>query len=195
VSSSFPGPSGSNPFQSPPPEATNPPRSRTWLWLLLFGGLACLCLCSGLCILPIGYSLFQVATQQEEIRDVVEGCLHEIDNDQFDDALARFSERAVKQGLVTHEQLEALADNAAFQEFDSLVVTNVMVNATVNSDPKLPQGVVANVDGTVAYNDGGTGKFKATLEKQDGLWKLHALEVTREAEPKFVDPAAAPPET
>jgi hypothetical protein len=41
------------------------------------------------------------------------------------------------------------------------------LNATFASDPDMPQGEVAEVQGMISYTDGFTGTFYAILEKEE----------------------------
>ena len=65
-----------------------------------------------------------------------------------------------------------------FEGYESLTVQNLNLAASANTNSDLPQGTVANVTGTVSYEDGFTGKLTAVLEKVDGEWKLFNFFVT-----------------
>jgi hypothetical protein len=81
--------------------------------------------------------------------------------------------------LVTREQVERLAGTRPFEDYQSLSVTGIHVAKSFNTDPKTPQGTVARASGAVAYQDGGTGVFQATLEKEGDQWRLLSLQVQR----------------
>ena len=127
-----------------------------------------------------GFGVYQAVTQRDDVEQVIDASLADIAARRPDEVLARTSKRAIEHESITRETLEQLADNPAFQDYESAHVTNVNVSASYNSDPKFAQGTVANVSGTVAYEDGGKGTFEATLEKENGQWRLFSLKVNRD---------------
>jgi hypothetical protein len=150
------------------------------MWGIGIGCLACMCLCGGPCILLTGFGVYQAVSQRDNVEQVIDASLADIAGHRPDEALARASKRAIEHELITREKLQELGDNPAFQGYKSVTVTNINVSATYNSDTKVPQGTVAKVSGTVEYDDGGQGTFQATLERENGEWRLFSLEVNRE---------------
>jgi len=132
-----------------------------------------------MCVVPMGFGVYQAVTQRDEVERAIDACLQDVEAERADAALQRFSSRAIQNGLVTREQIEKLADDQHFRDYKSAHVTSIKVSQAFNTNPKVPQGTVANVAGTVGYNDGGTGVLQATLEKENGEWRLFALRVNR----------------
>jgi hypothetical protein len=181
MSDGFSPQQSANPFQAPP--TTTPPQRRSSLvWGIGIGCLACTCLCGGPCILLTGFGVYQAVSQRDEVEKVIDASLSDIAAQRPDEVLARTSKRAIEHEFITREKLEKLGENPAFRGYKSATVTNINVSATYNSDPKVPQGTVANVSGTVEYDDGGKGTFQATLERENGEWRLFSLKVDRDAE-------------
>jgi len=178
MNSDFSSQQPSNPFQSPP-SAAPPKRRNSLVWGIGIGCLACMCLCGGPLVLLTGFGVYQAVSQRDDVEQVIDASLADIAAQRPDEALARTSKRAIEHEFITRETLEKLADNPAFQGYQSARVTNINVSATYNSDPKVPQGTVANVSGTVEYDDGGKGTFQSTLEKENGEWRLFSLRVNR----------------
>jgi hypothetical protein len=74
------------------------------------------------------------------------------------------------------------------QDATAAHVTNINISRAFNSNRSQPQGVVANVSGTVDYADGEQGKFRATLEKEGGAWRLHSINVERDSLAAHISP-------
>jgi hypothetical protein len=188
MSTGFPVDPGSNPFV-PPTAPPGPTRSRGVLWGVAIGVLACLCLCGSACLIPAGFGVYQAITQRSEIEQAVDACMQDIEVKRTDAALARFSSRAIEHSLVTREAVARLSDNPHFRQYKSVHISQINIGRSFTTNVKTPQGTVANVSGTVVYRDGGSGVFKATLEKEQGQWRLFSLDVTRNgvAEPPNED--------
>ena len=62
-----------------------------------------------------------------------------------------------------------------FEGYQSIAVTNFTLNLTSDSDPEMPQGLVAEVDGMISYADGFTGDFTAVLEQEGEEWQLFSI--------------------
>jgi hypothetical protein len=65
-----------------------------------------------------------------------------------------------------------------FEGYESMMLTNLNLNAAFNTNPDLPQGTVAKAAGIVTYEGGIKGQVTATLEEEDGTWRLHQINVT-----------------
>lgn len=180
MSSGSPVGDGGGPFQSPVegPRAEDK-RGRTLVWVLVGGTVGLLCLCSGLCLLPFGIGVYQAVGQQEAIGEAIEDCLEEVKSGDTEEVLEHFSSRAVKHGMATAEQVEALRDDPNFVGYESLSPDRVGLNFSAHSDATKPQGMVATVAGAVTYEDGGSGTFEATLEKEEGAWKIYSIHLRR----------------
>ena len=176
-----------NPFQ--PPDLQPPRRSRGWLWLLVGGVLACLCLCSGMCVVPLSMGVYQAVAVRDDVEQVVTAFLAEMDDGRFEQAAGRFSSRARQPGNIDAQMLARLRDGSiALQDASTAHVSNINISRAFNSNRSLPQGVVANVSGTVDYAGEEQGKFRATLEKEGGNWRLHSINVERDGLAAHISP-------
>lgn len=178
MSSEFRTQASSNPFQSSQSGAPAPQRN-SFIWIIGIGLLASICLCGGPCVGLVGFGVYQAVGQRDDVEHVIDASLQDIEPGRTDQVLTRISKRALDHDVITREQVENLARNPAFQSYKSARVTGINVSTAFNSNSKMPQGTVANVSGTVEYDDGGTGSFRATLEKENGEWRLYSLQVNR----------------
>jgi hypothetical protein len=179
--SGFPPPE--NPFQ---PSASLPPdrRSRAWLWLAAAGVLAVICGCCGLCVVPAGLGVYQAAGERGNVEQVVTAFMTDLAAERFVDAAERFSSRAKRVSSISAEKLAKVArENQAYQGGRAAHVAGVHLTRAFNSNQDVPQGVVANVSGTIDYEGGDRGTFRAMLEKESGAWRLHSIQVQRGAAP------------
>src|SRR3954465_11046902 len=98
MSADIPSPT-SNPFQAPP--SASPPRRRTSaVWVIGIGLLASFCLCGGPCVALIGFCVYQVAEQRDDVESVVDQSLKDIAGGNTDDALGHWSQRAIDHKFV-----------------------------------------------------------------------------------------------
>jgi hypothetical protein len=74
-----------------------------------------------------------------------------------------------------------------FDGYQSVTIDTTNLTSAVNTNPDVPQGSVATVNGTVTYTGSVTGSFRATLEKEDGDWRLFLINVT--VPPSKIQPA------
>ncbi len=94
-------------------------------------------------------------------------------------AYALFSIRS--QRNTTLADVEKLLDGnnyILFEGYRSVTLRNLNLSAAFNSNPDLPQGTVAKVEGTVSYEGGFTGAFNAVLEQEGDKWRLFGINVT-----------------
>jgi hypothetical protein len=127
----------------------------------------------------MGFGVYQAVTQRDDVARAVDGCMQDIVAKRTEAAMQRFSSRAIEHGLVTRGQVEKLADDRHFRDYQAVEVKTINVSQAFNTNPKTPQGTVASVGGTVSYKGGGNGVFRATLEKEDAQWRLFSLRVER----------------
>ena len=166
-----------DPFQAPPP--TPPPsRRRSIVWLVALGMLLGVGCCGGLCLVPLGLGVYQAATERDDVEQVLNAFLQDLDQRRFDDALGRFSSRARQTVGVSRDHIELLVNDPNFRGASRATVTNIQVSRRFNTDETMPQGVVAIVSGSLAFEPSGSGTFEATLEKEASQWRLHSIHVT-----------------
>lgn len=135
-----------------------------------------------MCFLPSSVAVYQAAHERGNVEQVVNAWLADVKAGDFNQALKRFSDRAHRSGQLTEETLQQLAADVAFRGCQSAQVAQIDVSYSANSNQDLPQGTVATVSGTIAYDDGGSGTFQATLERERGLWKLHRIHLKRDGQ-------------
>lgn len=66
---------------------------------------------------------------------------------------------------------------ALFEGYQSVTIQNINITTGVNTNPDVPQGLVAKVDGIVTYSGGFTGSFNAVLEREGDHWALDAINI------------------
>ena len=94
-------------------------------------------------------------------------------------AFELYSPRAQRQMTIADLDVLLQGNNYVLIEgYQSLQVVKLNIKAVANINPDLPQGIVAEVTGIVSYEDNFTGKFNAILEKVDGEWFLHYMNIT-----------------
>ena len=123
--------------------------------------------------------IIRVAQERDDVTAVIDEFMREMEKENAVAAYALFSTRAQRQvPLSGIEELLEGSNYALFEGYDSVMVTDVTINAEFNTDLDLPQGAVAEVSGPVTYQGGITGSFTAVLEKEGDEWRLHFINVT-----------------
>ena len=176
--------------QQTPPGQENPgapslsvspqaPKSKRNTWIMLGVVTSLLCVCSMLCIAVFGASMFTVYKEQAPVESVLDAYMRHMANQDADRAYALFSPRAQRQVLLSDVQ-DMLAGNNyfLFAGYQSLAVENINIAARVNPDPDVPQGMVAEVTGTVTYEGDMQGTFEGVLEKVGEAWMIDGFYVT-----------------
>lgn len=148
--------------------------------LVIVGVLAAtLCLCIGACVIIAGSGMVRAALERDDVEQVIYEFMSAMARRDTDAAYALFSTRA--QRHVSLSQIEELLEGNNFVLFDgyqSASVMNLNLSAAFNTNPDLPQGTVAKVNGVVTYEGGYTGSFNAMLEQEKGEWRLFNIHVT-----------------
>ncbi len=174
-----PGPSEQNSVPEPGPGAAISRRSHRKLWIV--GGItaAVVGLCSIACLALVVAGVGQALMERPPIEKILDSFMREMEAKDVETAYGLFSPRAQRQMPLTVLQKMLQGNNYALLEgYQTLVVENLNLKAAVNTNPDLPQGTVAEVNGTVSYEGGYKGKFTAVLEKVDGAWKLYNINIT-----------------
>jgi ABC-type arginine transport system ATPase subunit len=136
-------------------------------------------LCIVLAVLVIGRGILSIATEQTAITPVIDRFMHLMNQRDDQAAYQLFSSRAQRQTPIA--DLRALLDEPNYVLFDGYQSTTIdatNLTSTVDINQDLPQGQVATVSGSVNYTDGTKGSFRATLEKENGDWRLFFINVT-----------------
>jgi hypothetical protein len=154
-------------------------KSRNKTVFIMGAVVAGLFLCVVLCAVVIGTGTIKAALAREDVEQVVEEFMHAMAGKDTEAAYALFSTRAKR--TASRSDLEDLLQDNNFLLFDgytSAQVTDINLGTTVQTNPDLPQGIVAKVNGTIAYKGGFTGRFDAVLEQESKEWKLFGINIT-----------------
>jgi hypothetical protein len=114
-----------------------------------------------------------------KVGEVVTGFLEDVNAKRSDSALSRFTASAISDAGLTAEKIEQLAEDPNFQGATKASASGINIKSNYNLDPKVPQGTFAEASGSVSYSGGEKGTFEATLQKEDGAWRLRTLRVKR----------------
>lgn len=140
-----------------------------------------LCLC--VCVVAGGWSMLtgiiRGALERDDVTAVIDEFMREMEEEDAAAAYALFSTRAQAQmpqsGL--EEQLEG-SNSVLWEGYESAELTQFAINMAFSTNPDAPQGTVAQVSGTVTYQEGVRGSFTAVLEEEGEEWRLHSINVT-----------------
>ncbi len=159
------------------------PRRKTAPWKYVLIGAVVLVVLAGLGVLILFNTLRRgmgdLFAGAEKTEYVVEAFLRNMRSRDVEKAYALFSERA-RQQLSRAELEESLSETnyVLFDGFDQICIQNLIVSHVVLTDPRAPQGKVAQLRGSVLYKDGYTGTFDAVLEMEGERWRLYTIHVT-----------------
>jgi len=171
----------SNPIEQPSliPLPAPLPRSRR-NWLIVASVVAVvICACVGIGAFTIGRSILGISTEQTAITPVLDQFMQAMVARDSNRAYALFATRAQRQtALADLTQLYTGPNYVLFDGYQSLKIESTNITSGVNTNPDVPQGVVATVTGTISYSGQVTGSFRATLEKEAGVWRLDAINIT-----------------
>lgn len=162
------------------PDTASPRRpSRRRLWIILGSIGAALVLCVAIVAVLIGTSLLRISTEQTAITPVLTQFMQAMLQRDAESAYQLFSSRAQRQTPIAtiNDMLEG-PNFVLFKGYQSVAIEATNLTSSVNTNPDMPQGSVAEVSGTITYADGLTDSLRATLEKEDGMWHLFFITVT-----------------
>ena len=138
-----------------------------------------LLLCGGLAVLGVGSSLFMSVTEKDDVRVALERLMRRMADKDPASAYALFSSRAKRNLPVAElERMDRDANYALFEGYRDVEITGMTVRTAVNTNPNVPQGIVAEVSATVSYAGGFSGSLQAVLEKEHGSWTFDSFNVT-----------------
>lgn len=153
-------------------------KSNKSLWILIGTAIAAICVCSVICIALIGIGVGAIVVERAPVESVLDAFMKDMVTKDVDSAYALFSPRV--QRKISIDDVQKMVDGNNYVLFDgyqSLSVQNLNLTATANTNPDLPQGTVANVNGVIKYSGGFTGNFTATLEKVNGMWLIYRINI------------------
>jgi hypothetical protein len=159
---------------------SSPPGSksrRNWVIAIVAAIFVC-CLCTGLCGLIFGRGIFTTVRETGDVSLVIDSFMRYMENKDIESAYNLFSVRSRSQTPVSDlEDLISGNNYVLFDSYQSLSITNVNISAAFNTNPDLPQGTVAKVEGIVYYSNGFQGSFNAVLEQEGDQWRLFGIQV------------------
>jgi hypothetical protein len=156
-----------------------PPKSSKNIWIIVGIVVVVLCLCSIACFALFGTSMYKVYTEKAPVELVLDNYMRHMANKDAEGAYALLSPRAQRQIPISEvENLLEGNNYILFEGYQSLLVINLNISATANTNPNLPQGTVANVTGTIMFEGNIQGSFNGVLEKVDGTWMIDSMFVT-----------------
>ncbi len=162
----------------PPAEAKPPrPKSRPWVIAGIIAGV--LGLCVVVCVVVLAAGVGKSLLERPKVEAVLDRFMVAMRARDAASAYALFSPRAHR--TVSQADVEKMLTGNNYLLFDgyrSLAVMNIRLGVLTPAGPDQLQGTVANVDGSVAYDDGFTGQLAAVLEQVNGSWMLFGVNVT-----------------
>jgi hypothetical protein len=149
-------------------------------WLIIIAVVAVgICACVGVGVLTLGRTFMGINQEQAAIAPVIDAFMQAIQARDTNRAYQLFSTRAQRQtAIVDLEALTTEPNYVLFDGYQSAIIDSTNLSTIANIDPNLPQGIVATVNGTITYAGGIEGTFRATLEKENNVWRLHAINIT-----------------
>lgn len=155
-------------------------RSKTWLWIVLgILGVGLLCVGVVVCVSTLALGARSVESEREPVTAVLDAYMEAMAAQDAERAYALFSPRAQRQ--IPLADIEELLDGnnyMIFEGYQRLSLQSFNISTAVNTDPDVPQGLVAKVNGTITYAGQITGSFNGVLEKVDDQWMLDGIHVT-----------------
>jgi len=171
-------PKAENPVNEPNINSPTPKKSNKNLWIIVGVAIAVICTCSIICLALVGAGVGKITVERAPIESVLDAFMKDMVAKDIKSAYGLFSPRV--QRKLPIDDLQKMIDgnnHILFDGYQSLSVQNLNLTAAVNTNPDLPQGTVANVNGFIKYSGGFTGNFTATLEKVDGKWMIYRINV------------------
>ena len=156
-----------------------PQKSKKNNWIIVGLLVGILCLCSVVCVAVFGTAMFKVYKEKAPVESVLDAYMTAMANKDADNAYALFSPRAQRQ--VSISQIQDLLEGNNFlvyKGYQNLSVGSINISATANTNPDLPQGIVAKVNGVIIYADDVQGHFNGVLEKVGDKWMIDSINVT-----------------
>ncbi|MFO7584172.1 MAG: hypothetical protein R6W69_05530 [Anaerolineales bacterium] len=181
IKESSPEPTMESPINGPMVTPAPVKESNKNLWIIAGLAISIICVCSFCCIALIGISgagFGAVMNERAPVELVLDAFMKNMEAQDIENAYALFSPRVQREISVDDVQKMIGGNNyVLFDGYQSLSVRNLKLSSAANTNPKLPQGTVANVDGVIEYSGDFSGNFTAILEKVDGDWMIHQINI------------------
>jgi hypothetical protein len=159
--------------------SSQPKKSNKKTWMIIGIVAAILLLCSIICIALFGAGMYKVYKEKAPVESVLDTYMQRMLDKDAESSFALFSPRAQRQMSISQLQEMFEGNNYLLYEgYQSLSISNIYISAAANTNPDLPQGTVAEVDGIIMYEGDIQGSFNGVLEKVDDEWMLYNITVT-----------------
>ncbi|MCP4371561.1 MAG: hypothetical protein GY797_26090 [Deltaproteobacteria bacterium] len=154
-------------------------KSQKTLWIIGILSIIGLCICGGVCAFFAGSGIYEAFTEKDNVGKTVDDFMKAMEKRDTEEAYSLFSTRVKRQLQISAiEEMISEANYALFDEYEKVEVQNINLSNVVNTNPDVPQGKVAKVNGVVTYMNDYTGSFQATLEQENDGWRLHFINIT-----------------
>jgi hypothetical protein len=146
---------------------------------VILGLVLSMCICFGLCGI-IFASSFQSKDQKPDVEKVLDEFMRAMVDKSVAKAYALFSVRAKQNVSITNlEEMIKGKNYVLFEGYYETKIPDLALRSPIFTfGSSFPKGTVATAKGFVSYKGGITGKIDATLEEEDGKWKLIYINVT-----------------
>lgn len=176
TSDQAPSPQQSADLSQPIDVTINPPSKKPKRWLRIILGAAIIfvvCACVGVVIFG------KILQERGPVESVLDAFMKYMATKDHDRAYALLSPRAQKQYPLSSLQGLTEGNNYVLYEgYKSLSIASINISLKIEPDENQPQGTVAEVSGTVTYEDDIQGTYSAVLEKIADIWKIYGIFVT-----------------
>jgi hypothetical protein len=163
------------------PEVSATPliKSNKKIWIIAGIVIFFICICSIVGVFLIVKGAGSITSEKAPLETILDTFMIKMEAQEFEGAYALFSPRAQRQiPIIELEKLGQGNNTILFKGYESITIQGLNIATSVNTNPDLPQGIVANINGTITYSGGFSGQLSAILEKVDGVWMIDKINVT-----------------
>jgi len=156
-----------------------PKKSYKNVWVIVGITIGVLLIGAIICLVTGSLGVGNVNAEKASVESVLDSYMKSMVSKEIESAYALFSPRSQRQ--IPISEIQELVDGNYYILFDgyqNLSVQNINLTVSANTNPDLPQGSVATVNGIINFEGGFQGTFRATLEKVDGKWLLAGINIT-----------------
>lgn len=152
------------------------PKRSVKFYVGIVAATVCACLTIGGAMIALG--LNKATSEKAPVETVLDEFMVAMVEEDNEAAYALFSQRVQRQMPLTQIEEMVQGNNfVLFEGYRSLTVNNLKILAVSNTNPNVAQGTVAEVTGSISYENDFTGRFEATLEKADEDWFIHNINI------------------
>jgi len=161
------------------PPLTQAKKSNRNVFIFIGVSLILICLCVGVTGLTIGKGIVMFNMEQPKVENVIDEYMTAMADKDASQAYKLLSTRAKRNVSLADNEILLEGNNyVLFEGYLSVTLASLTLNTTFDTDPDMPQGVVAEVDGMISYADGFTGDFTAVLEREGEEWRLYSINLS-----------------